>query len=57
MNGALVGLILVFLVVILAGKHVRRPGPRSYLFIVFLTMIQIAVVMFYIFTAKSPVAN
>ncbi len=54
MNGALVGLILVFLIVLFSGKHVRKPGARGYLFIVVMTLIQVGVVLFYIYTAQPP---
>ena len=54
MSGALVALILIFIGVLLAGRHVRKPGPRSYLFIIVMTMIQVGVVLLYIFTAEPP---
>lgn len=57
MNGALAGLILLFLVAILAGKHVRKPGLRSFLFIFTITVMQVAVVLYFIFTAESPVPH
>ncbi len=54
MNGALAGLILVFLLVLYVGKHVRRPGPRAYLFIVAMSAIQVAVVLYFVFHAEPP---
>lgn len=54
MNGALVTLILVFLIVLYAGKHVHRPGIRSYLFIIVMTMVQVGVVLLFIFSANPP---
>ncbi len=54
MNGALAGLILLFLAILYAGKHVRRPGPRSYLFIIAMTAVQVAVVLYFIYGAEPP---
>ncbi len=54
MNGALAALIVVFLIILYAGKYVRRPGVRSYLFIIVMTMLQVGVVLLFIFNAKPP---
>lgn len=54
MNGALAGLILVYLIVIVAGKKFRERGPREYLFIVVMTLLQVGVILYFIYTAMPP---
>lgn len=52
----LLALIVIFMIVVYAGKHVRRPGPRSYLFIGLLTAIQVGIVLYFMYTMESPVS-
>ena len=50
----LLGMLVVFMLVVFAGKHVRRPGFRSYFFIAVMTMIQVVIVLYFMYTMEMP---
>jgi hypothetical protein len=54
---ALVSLIAIFLLVVFAGKHLRHPGLRSYFFIAMLTIVQVAIVLYFMYTIEIPSTN
>lgn len=47
-------MILVFMIVEFAGKQVKQPGLRSYLFIAVMTVIQVVVVLYFMYTIALP---
>lgn len=55
MTGAIVGLAVLFCSVIYGGKHVRRPGNGSTLFLILMAALQVAVALYFVYTIKTPV--
>lgn len=51
---ALAVLILCYLLVVMAGKVVDRPNFLGYLFVAVLTIIQVAFMLYYLFTMEVP---
>jgi hypothetical protein len=43
--------------VIYAGKHVRRQGLASTLFLVLMSALQVAAALYFVYTIKTPVNN
>jgi len=57
MSGALLGLVGFFYVLIFVGKHIKQPKWKSLLFVTFISILQVTVVLFFIFNLKSPLTR
>jgi len=57
MTGAIVGLVALYCLVIYGGKYARKPGLGSVLFLVVIAALQVAAVMYFVFTLKTPNTN
>ena len=55
MTGAIVGLAAVYCLVIYAGKHIRRHGPGSIIFLFLMAALQVAAALYFVYTIKTPV--
>ena len=54
MTGAIVGIVVLYCFVVYVGRHVRKFSYGSNLFIMAVAAAQVAVVLYFIFTAKNP---
>ena len=54
---ALLSMIGIFIAVVFAGKHVRRPRVRSYFFVALLTLAQVAIVLYFMYTMEIPATD
>ena len=57
MTGAVVSLVTLYCLVILVGKHSRRTGTGGIMFLGIIAAVQVAAVLFFIYSIKSPVAQ
>ncbi len=57
MSGALIGLVCLFYCLIFVGKYVKRPRWKSLVFVTFISILQVTVVLFFIFNIKSPLTK
>ena len=51
---SLVGIISIFIVAIVVGKHLKRIHPMAYIIIVLLALLQMGVVLYDMYTSKNP---
>ena len=56
MTGAIVSLVALYCLVIYAGKHTRRTGIGAIMFLGIMAAVQVAAVLFFIYSLKSPVS-
>lgn len=56
MGGPLSAIVVSFLIVIFAGKHIRRPGPGSHFYVAILTIMEVIVIVIFMYTMKNPIA-
>jgi len=57
MTGAIVSLVALYCLVIYAGKHSRRAGIGGIIFLGIMAAFQVAAVLFFIYSIKSPVTQ
>jgi heme/copper-type cytochrome/quinol oxidase subunit 4 len=54
MTGAVVCLVVFYCFMVLAGKRVKRIGRESVVVLIIITALQVAAVLYFVFTAKPP---
>lgn len=50
----LAGIVLLLILTIVIGKRTERVNVRSYLIVLLIAILQVCVVVFYMFTAEPP---
>ncbi|HUI65831.1 MAG TPA: hypothetical protein VL126_13395 [Bacteroidota bacterium] len=57
MTGAIVSLVGLYCLVIIAGKRSRRVGIGGIMFLGVVAAVQVAAVLFFVYSIKSPVSQ
>lgn len=54
MNQALLAIVIAYFLVVYIGRHIPHPRLRNYAVIGFLTIMQVAIVLYFMFTMEAP---